>query len=454
VGKGQQLSENSENSHCNKAKADNLQSFLFPTVFKKDYTGEVHFKLVVNSDVRIVSAKKVILDKNKNFIKSWSDKFGDYFLQPFASYRFSPVLFTENKGERYVLKGVIQNYTAFSYLAEGKYFLRLKFKLANGKVKLTDIPFFVLNSNSDNLTKTESDLIKNKLFGNVIVLDNAVKKGIVTKLGVFYSYDYNLETFSKFADKSLLLSYLKKHGYKFVAAKDDKLQPVFGIKNSLEFVVNSGGFTVYKINFEKREKADFKRILKLNSNFDSLVKVYFNKKHLFKPICRFKNKSFVVGTDRVNSYLMVAFANGKLWEKKCGYMKVDKGYYAVTFKARSLTGDFKIYPQVIFYNKDGEKIKSVEAKSVTLKKGKKEYSLLFKNTYTPFFTRSVFEKKPIAKGFKLPYFYSDLFFVDKDVKTIAIGLYFYKDKGILEMDELNLKKLDGWDMCNEKRKVF
>ncbi len=449
VGTIKNAKENSKNAKDNlmsqKEVTDNIQTFLFPRVFKKDYTSEVQFKLIINSNLEITSVKKVLLDKNKNLVKSWSEKFGNYFLQPFASYSYSPLLFSKEENGKYVLEGVIQPYTAFGYLNAGTYYLRLKVVFNNKQEKITDIPFFVVSSNLNKLDKYERYFLDKNIVTNIIFIDSELKKGIVTKQGVFYSYDYDLNNLLNLVEKQPVLDYLKRKNYKFAVFKNNNLFALSKLKSILKLVASIGDFSIYEINFNKQVSENLQEVFKIDKNFNTFIKVYFNKKQSGKPILHFNNTEVVVGTKISKSYLMVAFAKDKLWNKGCGYIEVENGYYSITLNAKGLSDKFKIYPAIIFYNQEGEKVKSIDAKPIVINKETNSYTLLFKKTYTPFFTRSVKEKKPIAKGFKLPHFYSNLFFVDKNVKTIAIGLYFYKDKGTFAINELVLKKLKVLD---------
>jgi len=430
----------------------NIQHSLVesPDVFLKKSTKEVQFKVVLSTNINLskgVRVEKRIVDEGKKSLRNWSDRFGDYFLEPLASYDFSCVLFSEKIKQKnvyhYTLRGVIEPYTAFYYLEKGKYFIQYRFvDKKSGKIlKNIFVPIYLKEKNTSFKFKWEKYLFSSEFKGNTCVISDNIYKVSFLDEGVFNSFDYDLEEFLKWTDSSPLLNYLKKKKYSYVVLKKDCKEKFKNIKPFLSFVTEIDGYKIYTIDFKKEKKKVFENIFNWNVNSDLPFVFYRNKKSLGKGFLFCLSDSIIVGASKPNLFFMLAFAKDKLWKKNIAYIPVSKGYYEIEFNGESLTENTFVTPMIMLYNKTGQRLKTIEALPLKFEKGKKFYKVKFKNSFSPFFTRSVKEKKDIAKGFRLPYFKSNLFFVNQNVDKIALSLYFYNKKGFFSLKEVKVNKL-------------
>lgn len=441
--------QNTENSAQEAHHCASLEAQVFPDVFELRSNDEIQFEIVVKSGFEIGEEfflEKRLLDKNKKPIESWSVKFGNYFLEPLASYGFSKVYFSEKIKDKYILKGCVEPYSAFLNLTPNKYFIEFRIIDKSKEVlKSIQVPIFLKENNLEDLSVEEKFLLTNNFQSNVLIVSDKIYKSKLSEKGIFNSYDFDLCDFLNFVETKPLVNYLKKKNYKYLlVVNGSKFEKHFlKFKEMLKLENKNQFCKLYRFVFENNKIYDenFNLSYQWNIENNDPINFYFNKKPKGKGLLTMVDDSVLVCATAKNSCLMFSFSKDKLWNDNGGYISVETGNYCVEIEGESLLSDVFVYPVVIMYNESGKKVNSVYALPLKIKQKKFDYSLEFKKEFTPFFTRSVKEKKPIAKGFDLPYFRSNLLSIDEAVKTISVGLYFYKDNGTLEISKLNVKKL-------------
>jgi hypothetical protein len=192
-------------------------------------------------------------------------------------------------------------------------------------------------------------------------------------------------------------------------------------KGEISLIEDNAGFVLFKAVKKKDDKilkSTKKLVYDWSVSDSGSVTVYKNKKDMKgRGYLFFADKKMTVGTTKEKSSFVVFFGKDKVWKKNAGYVQINGKVVEIILVAESGYKPFNIYPFVAFYDKEGNKIKTMT--SVKLKIGEQgTYKLYFKQNQnsveTPFCA------------------------VPKGAVSLGIGFNFYKDKGFFNVEKLEI----------------
>ncbi len=245
--------------------------------------------------------------------------------------------------------------------------------------------------------------------------------------GKCYSLENKIEKLLNSPDTDSLYNSMLKRDFAYIVIKNSsKFKRHIEKMQSLQLlkpIESKGEFYLYKLI--KQDNISFAKFDKVIFNWsakkDAKIISYFNKKVKVKNGLSLQlTDGLLMAGFKEKSYLVVAFAKDKLWKKNSGYIDVDSGFVRFRFKGKSLTKNATIYPLITLYDKDGNVISSYGAEKLTLGNNYKFYNFSFGIKYYK-------ETSPYLE-------------IPLNCTKMAIAFYFYKEKGVLFIDELQVLK--------------
>jgi len=245
--------------------------------------------------------------------------------------------------------------------------------------------------------------------------------------GKCYSVENKIEKLLNSPDTDSLYNLMLKKDFTYIVIKNSsKFKSHIEKMLSLQLLTpieSKGEFHLYKLI--KQDNISFAKfdnvIFNWSAKKDAKTISYFNKKVKAKNGLSLQLTDGLLMTGfKEKSYLVVAFANDKLWKKNSGYIDVDSGFVRFRVKGKSLTKNATVYPLITLYDKDGNVISTYGAEKLILENNYKYYDFSFGIKYYK-------ETSPYLE-------------IPLNCKKMAIAFYFYKEKGVLFIDELQVLK--------------
>lgn len=283
-------------------------------------------------------------------------------------------------------------------------------------------------------TDSKVDKIKtlSKLKNPKILLFSKLPMNIKMDNGkCFYSLETKMESLSKTPDTDSLVNLIYNNGFDYLIV-DELVNPylkwhinrMIEEKSILSLVEQREGLSLYKINkIDSVSFVDFDKIIyKWTPKSDDKLIGYYNKKTtkqtgIFVPL----SDGILLGGLEEKSYFLFAFANDKVWKKDSGYIDVSEGFLRFRLKGESLTESTILYPLISLYDKNGDLITTYDGEKLEITKlGYYDFE---------FGIRYYKETSPYLE-------------MPNNCEKIAISLYFYKEKGIVEIGALSVYKGD------------
>jgi len=402
------------------------ESTFFPAHLDSKRTYKVGYRFVVGNIGKLEVIWRMLDKKTGKVVDS--DKVADFFGldedtlvdNKWISFDYQKV---SKEKKLYILEGELPKASLFLTIPNN---FVLEFKKKNNenriKVEVSDTP-----ENDKLITKIQ--LLKNYSTQKILLFSKLPISLKRNENNSFYSFEKTIAHLSATPDTDSLVKLIYKKDFKYLLINNliNKnllwhLRRMKKLKGLLKLVANSDDFTLYEINslqsisFTKFDK----EIFKWTKDNDTNVLSYFNKKR------KTNIGRFLYLTDGVitiglkeKSFWITAFANGKLWKKKSGYIDVSEGFLRFSLKGKSLGNSVTVSPLITMYDKDGDVISTYNGEKLVITEEKK-YDFAFGIKYY----------KTTSPYLEIP----------KNCKKIAIALYFYKEKGALFVEELKVLK--------------
>jgi len=227
----------------------------------------------------------------------------------------------------------------------------------------------------------------------------------------------------------LFLKKANENNVKFVVMKKSKLY-YFQWETLLKSISKGNcilkednlGFTVFEIvhnSFANTITTDTQanNIFNWTVQSEGKVIVYPNKKKKGRSVLFYSKEGMVTGVTKQKSSFITFFGNKKTWNENAGYIHVSKGAISIVIIGESLTAPFNVFPFVVFYDKQGRRIKTELAVNIKFSTYG-EYKLYFKKN---------------KNGFAVPYLS-----VPDNAYSMGLGFNFYKDKGFLNVKQVDI----------------